>query len=253
MPQLSSVCDDHATKTPFGTGLDTGTPHRKHGVNGVKHGEATFSHLLGTDFVGTKLRNLNPSVLNRLNLKNLVSVYVSMLLIKFRLQGYSTRMIHCLVNLGASLSNVFEAHPFPELNNLDVIVDVVSNQIIYRSLKRDLHDEFGKFHFGWQHCYPTRSGEVSHAAQRTTLGQDGTSSNRGLPQRGTLVLIQQLQLSTSSRKTQKIRTLTRAFSMDKTRLIEFDGFFEAKTHLIDSRMARIIQLVQKTWLLEIWT
>ena len=98
-----------------------------------------------------------------------------------RILGYSTRRIHCFVNLGASLSNVFEAHPFPELNNLDVTVNVV-NKLIDRSLKGDLHDEFGKFHFGWQHCkerYPTRSGEVSHAAQGTTLGQ---ANNQGLPQ-----------------------------------------------------------------------
>lgn len=96
-----------------------------------------------------------------------------MLLMKSGLKGYLTRRIHCFVNLGASLSNVFEAHPFPELNNLDVtvVVNNVVNQLIDRSLKRDLHDEFGKFHFGWQHCYPTRSGEVSHAAQGTALGQ----------------------------------------------------------------------------------
>ena len=43
--------------------------------NRVKQGEATISQdLLGTDFVGTKLRSLNPGVLNRIKLTNIVSI-----------------------------------------------------------------------------------------------------------------------------------------------------------------------------------
>ena len=34
VPQLSSVCDDYATKTTFSTGFDTGTPQREHGATG---------------------------------------------------------------------------------------------------------------------------------------------------------------------------------------------------------------------------
>ena len=184
-----------------------------------------------------------------------------MLLIKSGLKGYLTRRIHCFVNhLSASLSNVFEAHPFPELNNLDVTVDVVNQLIIDRSLKRDLHDEFGKFQFGWQHCYPTRSGEVSHAAQGTALGQ--AANNRGLHSR----LVSTLFCTTSAtlvfNSTRKITNWNfSAFSVSFIilccfyqwkKLTEFERKIQAKTPLVDSRMARIRQLLQETWL-RFWT